>query len=207
MTKLLVIYYSSYGHIFRMARAAMEGVKDDENYEVRLRKIPELQQAKEAMSGQDAYIEAQKKQSDVSEASLDDLVWADGIVWGIPTRFGNMPAQVKQFIDTCGGLWAEGKLEDKVAAIMTSSNTNHGGQETTIIASLIPLLHLGMIFVGSTYGQNSALMSDEHIGGSPYGPSTIAGPDGSRMPVEAELNMAKKLSKRVAKVADGLHQE
>lgn len=205
MTKILVIYYSAYGHILQMARSAFKTVDKQEDYEVKIRKISELQQAKEAMSGQDAYVKAQQEQEDILEATLDDLVWADGIVWGIPTRFGNMPAQVKQFVDTAGGLWAEGKLEDKVAGIMTSSNTNHGGQETTIISSMIPLLHLGMIFVGSPYGQNPELMSEKHIGGSPYGPSTIAGADGSKMPADEDLSMAQNLAERVARVADGLN--
>jgi len=204
MTGLLIVYYSSYGHILKMARTAANRVGQSEEYEVRLRKIPELKQAKEAMSGQDAYIKAQKKQEDVPEVNHEDLLWADGIVWGIPTRFGNMPAQIKQFLDSAGGLWADGELEGKAAGIMTSSNTNHGGQETTIISSLIPLLHLGMIFVGSPYGKNPELMSEEHIGGSPYGPSTIAGSDGSRTPQEEELNMAVNLAKRVARVADSI---
>ena len=206
MTKLLVLYYSSYGHVFKMAQAAVEGVSDNDDYEVKLRKIPELKQAEKAMSGQDAYNQARAKQVDIPDATHDDLAWADGIVWGIPTRFGNMPAQVKQFIDTAGGLWAEGKLEDKVAGIMTSTNTNHGGQETTIISSMIPLLHLGMIFVGSPYGQNPELNSDKHIGGSPYGPSTLAGPDGSRTPEDEDLNMARNLAARVARVAAGVSQ-
>jgi NAD(P)H dehydrogenase (quinone) len=204
MTKLLVTYYSSYGHMHKMAQTAADSVSEMDDYEVKLRKIPELAAAKEAMSGQDAYLSAQEKQSEIKEVTLDDLEWADGIVWGIPTRFGNMPAQVKQFMDTAGGLWSRGSLEGKATGIMSSSNTVHGGQESTILASLIPLLHFGMIFVGSPYSQNPELMSDKLHGGSPYGPSTIAGSDGSKTPVEEDLSMAKKLAVRVAKVAAGL---
>ncbi len=206
MTRVLVLYYSSYGHMFTMSRAAAEALEGKDEYEVKLRKVPELEQAYEAMSGQEAYDEARQAQSDVPEAEHDDLVWADGIVWGIPTRFGNMPAQVKQFIDTAGGLWAEGKLEGKVAGIMSSSNTVHGGQETTIITSMIPLLHLGMIFVGSTYGENEQMFSDKLIGGSPYGPSTIAGSDGSMTPAEEDLEMAATLAERVARIASGVRE-
>ncbi len=203
MAKLLVTYYSSYGHIYEMAKVARNGA-EEENHEVRFRKIPELEAARKAMSGQDAYLVAQEAQSEVEEVTLADLEWADGIVWGIPTRFGNMPAQVKQFIDTAGGLWANGKLEDKAAGIITSTNTLHGGQESTILSSMIPLLHFGMIFVGSTYGQNPELSEAKLQGGSPYGPSTVAGSDGSKVPTEGDLNMAARLAKRVARVAAGI---
>lgn len=206
MTKLLVAYYSSYGHMYQMAQAAAEAAAENDDYEVKLKKIPELEAARKAMSGQEAYVQAQEAQAEVEEVSLDDLDWADGIVWGIPTRFGNMPAQVKQFLDTAGGLWAEGKLEGKAAGIMSSSNTPHGGQESTILSSMIPLLHFGMIFVGSTYGENPEMSKDQLQGGTPYGPSTIAGSDGSRMPNEDELTMAGRLAKRVAKVASGVKE-
>lgn len=204
MTKLLIVYYSSYGHMFKMAQAAAEAVRDKENYEVRLKKIPELEQARKGMSSQEAYVKAREAQSNIPEATNDDLVWADGIIWGIPTRYGNMPAQIKQFIDTTGSLWAEGKLEGKATGIMSSSNNVHGGQESTILTSLVPLLHLGMIYVGSPYGENQEMFTDRPdklTGGSPYGPSTIAGADGSLMPVEEDLAMAGKLALRVAKVA------
>ena len=204
MTKLLITYYSSYGHMFQMAKAARDAAAENNDYDVKLRKIPELEAAKKAMSAQDAYVQAQEAQTDVEEVTLDDLEWADGIVWGIPTRFGNMSAQVKQFIDTAGGLWAEGKLEDKATGIMSSSNTLHGGQESTILSSMIPLIHFGMIFVGSTYGQNPELSEDTLHGGSPYGPSTVAGSDGSMQPTDGDLKMAGRLAKRVARVAKGV---
>lgn len=200
-TKVLVVYYSSYGHTHRMAQAVAEGARGVDDTEVRVVRVPELEAARAAMSGQDAYVQAQDAQKDVAEATLDDLRWADGIIWGMPTRFGNMPAQVKQFLDSAGGLWANGELEDKATGIFTGTATIHGGQETTILTGLVPLLHLGMIFVGTPYGQNPHILTTDGIGGSPYGPGTLAGPDGSRMPEERELLTARNLGSRVAKVS------
>ncbi|MFP4371085.1 MAG: NAD(P)H:quinone oxidoreductase [Halanaerobium sp.] len=204
MTKLLITYYSAYGHMFEMAKAAKDAADEVSDYEVKLRKIPELEAARKAMSGQEPYVQAQEAQSDIEEVSLADLEWADGIVWGIPTRFGNMPAQIKQFLDTAGGLWAKGALEGKATGVMSSSNTPHGGQESTILTSLVPLLHFGMIFVGSTYGENPEMSEYKLQGGSPYGPSTVAGGDGSKMPTDGDLTMAGRLAKRVARVAKGV---
>jgi NAD(P)H dehydrogenase (quinone) len=132
------------------------------------------------------------------------LRWADGIAWGTPTRYGNMTAQMKQFIDTTGGLWLKGELEDKATGIFTSTATIHGGQETTILTALVPLIHLGMVFVGTPYGQNPQILVTDGIGGSPYGPGTLAGTDGSRQPVEAELTTARNLGSRLARVASCL---
>lgn len=204
MTKLLITYYSAYGHMFEMAKAARDAAAEESDYEVKLRKIPELEAARKAMSGQEPYVQAQEAQSAIEEVSLADLEWADGIVWGIPTRFGNMPAQIKQFLDTAGGLWAKGALEGKATGVMSSSNTPHGGQESTILTSLVPLLHFGMIFVGSTYGENPEMSEYKLQGGSPYGPSTVAGGDGSKMPTNGDLTMAGRLAKRVARVAKGV---
>jgi len=206
MTELLIVYYSSYGHTFKMAKAARDGAKDLTDVNVKLVKVPEFESARKAMSEQEAYVKAQKDQEEIPEVTQEDLKNADGILWGIPTRFGNMPAQVKQVLDSCGGLWANGELEDTVTGIFTSSNTLHGGQESTILSSLIPMLHLGMIFVGTPYGQNPELSETEFQGGSPYGPSTVAGPDGSRLPNESELKMVKRLAARVARVAKGLNK-
>jgi NAD(P)H dehydrogenase (quinone) len=207
---VLVIYYSSYGHVFQMAQAVAEGAKSAAGTEVRVRRIPELEHAHQAMSSQPWYVQAQEHQKEIPEATHDDLVWADGICWGTPTRFGNMAAQMKQFIDTLGGLWMKGSLEDKAAGVFTSTATIHGGQETTILTTLVPLLHLGMIFVGTPYGENPQIMVTDGIGGTPYGPSTIAGGDGSRQPVEPELVTARNLGNRVARVAarlKGVRQE
>jgi NAD(P)H dehydrogenase (quinone) len=199
-TNVLVVYYSSYGHTFHMAQAVADGARSVEGCETRLRRVPELEEARRALSTQDFYLQAQ----DVPEATHDDLRWAHGIAWGIPTRYGNMPAQVKQFIDTTGPLWQRGELEDKATGIFTSTATIHGGQESTILTSLIPMLHLGMVFVGTPYGQNPQILTADGIGGSPYGPGTIAGPDGARQPVEPELVTARNLGTRIARVAGRL---
>lgn len=203
-TNVLVVYYSSYGHIYQMAQAVAEGARSVEGTEVRLRRVPELEPARQAMSGQTWYVQAQEQQKDVPEATHDDLRWADGICWGTATRYGNMTAQMKQFIDTTGALWQKGELEDKAAGVFTSTATIHGGQETTIITTMIPLLHLGMVLVGTPYGQNPQILVTDGIGGSPYGPGTLAGPDGSRQPVDSELQTARNLGSRVARVAERL---
>ncbi|WP_103027611.1 NAD(P)H:quinone oxidoreductase [Salinibacter altiplanensis] len=200
-TRVLVPFYSTYGHTFQMARAVADGAGDADQTTVRLRRIPELPASRDALSGEEAYEEAQAAMQDLGEATLDDLRWADGICWGTPTRFGNMSAQMKQFLDTTSGLWMNGALEGKPAGVFTSTATTHGGQESTILTSFVPLLHHGMILVGTPYGENEALNTAEGIGGSPYGPGTLAGPDGSRQPDERELSMAQNLGSRVARVA------
>lgn len=200
-THVLIPFYSAYGHTYTMAQAVHEGAAGVADTEVRLRRVPELEQFRQAMQGQEAYQQAQDAMSHLEEVTHDDLRWAHGIVWGSPTRYGNMTAQLKQFIDTTGALWQNGELEDKPAGFFTSTATIHGGQETTILTSLVPLLHLGMIFVGTPYGQNPQILTTEGIGGSPYGPATMAGGDGSRQPVDAELTTARNLGTRVARVA------
>lgn len=197
---VLIPFYSSYGHTHALAEAVERGAAERAG-SVRLRRIPELPAAREAMSGQEAYDEAQARMASIPEVTHDDLRWADGIIWGTPTRFGNMSAQMKQFLDTLGGLWFGGELEDKAAGVFVSTGTIHGGHESTILTSLVPLLHLGMVFVGVRYAKNPQIMTTEGIGGSPYGPSTMAGPDGTRQPVEEEFETARNLGRRVAQVA------
>ena len=203
MSKVLVTFYSSYGHTFRLAQAVAEGA-EQAGAEVRLLRIPELSAAREAMSGQEGYVKAQQQMAGVGEVTHDDLRWADAIAWGTPTRYGNMAAQVKAFIDTTGALWQNGELEDKAAGVFVSTATIHGGQESTVLTSLVPLLHLGMVFVGTPYGQNQQIMTTEGIGGSPYGPGTLAGGDGSRQPVEDELLTGRNLGARLARVGGAL---
>ena len=200
-TNVLVVYYSSYGHLYNMAQAVEAGSKSVPDSDVRLRRVAELEGARLHMSAQPAYVAAQEAQAAVPIATNDDLRWADGICWGTPTRYGNMAAQMKQFIDGTGGLWLKGELEDKAAGIFVGTSTIHGGQETTIITSLVPLLHLGMVICGTPYGQNPQILTVEGTGGSPYGPGTLAGPDGSRQPTELELTTARNLGSRVARVA------
>ena len=203
-TNILIPFYSSYGHLHKMAHAVAEGARSVEDTEVKVTRIPELEAARQAMSGQDAYVEAQKAIAEHEEVTHDDLSWADGIIWGTPTRYGNMAAQMKAFIDTTGSLWASGELTDKATGVFVGTANSGGGQETTVLTSMIPLLHLGMILVGSPYSQNPELFTTEGRGGSPYGPGTLAGGDGSRQPAEDELSMARKLGVRVAKVAAGI---
>jgi NAD(P)H dehydrogenase (quinone) len=200
-TNILIVYYSSYGHLYKMAQAVVEGANREADADVRLRRVEELEQARIGMSKQPAYIAAQEAQKDVPIVTHDDLRWADGICWGTPTRYGNMCAQMKQFIDSTGQLWMKGELEDKAAGVFIGTATIHGGQETTAITSFIPLMHLGMVIVGTPYGQNPQILVTDGIGGSPYGPGTLAGPDGSRQPVDSELTTARNLGSRVTKVA------
>lgn len=203
-SNVLVVFYSAFGHIYRMAREVEKGAAELEGSDVRVRRVPEFEAARQAMSGMDAYVQAQESMKEIPEVTHDDLRWADGIVWGTPTRFGNMVAQMKQFLDTCGELWMNGELENKATGIFTSSATAHGGQESTILTGMVPMLHLGMVFVGSPYGQNPEQMEQKLTGGSPYGPSTIAGGDGSAQPTDGDLSMARKLGARVAKVGGQL---
>ncbi|MFC7370144.1 NAD(P)H:quinone oxidoreductase [Fictibacillus iocasae] len=204
MAKILVPYYSSYGHIYKMALAVAEGAKSVDGCEVKVVKIPEFEVTKQFMSQQEAYVKAQEQQEDIPEATTEDLEWADGIIWGIPTRYGMMPAQMKQFLDSAGGLWAKGALEGKATAVFSSTATIHGGQESTAITTFVPLMHFGMIFVGLPYGENQEMNTSDSIGGSPYSASTIAGSDGSLQPQDAELKMASRLGARVAKVSSAL---
>ena len=204
-TNTLVAYYSTYGHVYRMAQAVAEGAESVLDVDVRLRRIPELEEARRALSSEDAYVQSQKQQAEIPEATHDDLRWADGIA-GHADPIRERGAQMKQLIDTTGSLWMKGELEDKAAGMFTSTATVHGGHETTILTGFVPLLHLGMILVGTPYGQNPQLLAAEGIGGSPYGPGTLTGPDGSRQPSEVELATARNLGKRLAHVAGHLKE-
>ncbi|MEF8940111.1 MAG: NAD(P)H:quinone oxidoreductase [Salinivenus sp.] len=199
---IVIPYYSSYGTTHKLAEAVAEGAEEVPGATVRLRRIPESPSAEEAMSGQDAYDAAQAEMEDIPRVEHDDLRWADGIIWGTPTRFGNMAAQVKQFIDTLGGLWYEGELEGKATGMFVSTGSIHGGQETTILSSLAPLIHLGMIFVGVRYSENPQMMTTEGLGGSPYGASTMPREESEvEAPVPEEVETARSLGRRVARVA------
>ena len=202
LTNTLVVFYSTYGHVYRLARAVQEGAETVQSTEVRLRRIPELTEARASLAGVDAYHQAQQAQQHIPEATLDDLRWADGIAWGTPTRFGNMCAQMKQFLDTTGPLWQKGQLEDKPAGVFTSTASVQGGHETTIMSVMLPLLHLGMVLLGTPYGQNPQILTaTETIGSSPYGPGTIAGMDGSLEPKLADLQAARSLGVRITRFA------
>lgn len=206
MAKILVVYYSTYGHVFEMAKAVADGAKEVEGTEVKLVRVEELEKARKALAGQEAYEKAQEAQKDIPVATLDDLRWADGIIWGSPTRYGNMAAQLKEFIDSTGELWMKGELEGKPTAVFTSTASIHGGQESTLLSMMVPLLHFGMLIVGLNYGENQEMLTTEGLGGTPYGATTLAGPTGERQPAEAELTMARRLGARVASVTTQLEK-
>jgi NAD(P)H dehydrogenase (quinone) len=199
---IVIPFYSSYGTTHKLAQAVEEGAAAVPGSTVRLRRIPESPSAEEAMSGQDAYDAAQAEMEEIPRVDHDDLRWADGIIWGTPTRFGNMAAQVKQFIDTLGGMWFEGELEGKATGMFVSTGSIHGGHETTILSSLAPLIHLGMVFVGVRYSANDQIMTTEGVGGSPYGPSTMPREESDvEAPTPDEVETAQSLGRRVTRVA------
>lgn len=200
--KILVIYYSTYGHLRQMAEAVVEGARSVENAEVELRRVPETL-PQEVLENMGAW-EAQQAQLDVPEATVAELASADAIIFGTPTRFGNMSGQMRQFLDATGQLWAEGSLVGKVGSVFTASATQHGGQESTILTFHVTLLHHGMVIVGLPYAFQGQMRIDEITGGSPYGASTIAGGSGERMPSENELDGARFQGKHVATIASKL---
>ena len=203
--KVLIVYYSMYGHINRMAEAVAEGAKTVKGAEVVLRRVPEtLPQDVLVKMG---AVEAQKKFEHVPIATVDDLASADAIIFGTPTRFGNMCGQMRQFLDATGGLWAKGALVGKVGSVFTSSATQHGGQESTILSFHITLLHHGFVVVGLPYSFQGQMRNDEITGGSPYGASTIAGTQGERTPSENELQAARFQGAHVATIASKLSKQ
>ncbi len=194
MPKVLVLYYSSYGHIETMAGAVAEGARSA-GAEVAVKRVPEL--VPEAVAKSSHF----KIDQAAPIATVDELAQYDAIVLGVPTRFGNMAAQMKNFLDQTGGLWFAGKLVGKVGSVFTSTATQHGGQESTILSTHTVLLHHGMIIVGLPYSWQGQMKLDEITGGSPYGASTIAGGDGSRQPSANELEGARFQGKHVAEIA------
>ena len=200
--KVLVVYYSMYGHIQRMAQAMAEGIEQVEGARAEVRRVPETL-SHEILEKMGA-LEAQKSMEAIPVATVDDLKEADAIVFGTPTRFGNMCGQMRQFLDATGGLWASGSLVGKVGSVFTSSNTQHGGQESTILSVHTTLLHQGMVIVGLPYSFEGQTRMDEITGCSPYGASTIAGADGSRTPSDNELAGARFQGRHVARLAQRL---
>jgi NAD(P)H dehydrogenase (quinone) len=200
--KALIVYYSMYGHIHKMAEAVAEGVREVPRAEAVLRRVPETL-SEDALKKMGA-LEAQKALAHVPIATVDELASADAIIFGTPTRFGNMCGQMRQFLDATGELWAKGSLIGKVGSVFTSSATQHGGQESTILTFHTTLLHQGMIVVGLPYSFQGQMRIDEITGGSPYGASTIAGGQGERMPSQNELAAARFQGKHVATIASKL---
>ena len=197
--KVLVVYYSMYGHIHRMAEAVAEGARMVKGADVSLYRVPET--LSEDVLGKMGALEAQKGLAHIPVCTVNDLATADAIIFGTPTRFGNMCGQMRQFLDATGGLWVKGALVGKVGSVFTSSATQHGGQESTILTFHTYLLHQGMVIVGLPYSFEGQMRIDEITGGSPYGASTIAGTQGERMPSENELNAARFQGKHVAEIA------
>lgn len=197
--KLNVIFYSMYGHIYKMAEAVAEGAKEVKGADVTLYQVPETLPADVIVKMGAA--EAKKKFSHVPVATVDNLAEADAVIFGTPTRFGNMCAQMRAFLDSTGGLWQKGALIGKAGSVFASSATQHGGQESTILSFHTTLLHQGMVIVGLPYSEARQMTMGEISGGSPYGVTTIAGGDGSRMPSENELAMARFQGKHVAAIA------
>jgi NAD(P)H dehydrogenase (quinone) len=200
--KVLIVYYSMYGHIHRMADAVAEGAREVGGVNVELRRVPETL-SQEVLVKMGA-IDAQKTMSHVPICTVDELGAADAIIFGTPTRFGNMCGQMRQFLDATGELWAKGALVGKIGSVFTSSATQHGGQESTILSFHITLLHQGLIIVGLPYTFQGQMRIDEMTGGSPYGASTIAGGQGERMPSDNELAAARFQGKHVATIASKL---
>lgn len=198
MTKVLVLYYSSYGHLEIMANAVAEGARVVAGTTADVKRVPELVPAEVAKSS------GFKLDQKAPIAAVDDLPNYDAIIFGAPTRFGVAASQMRNFLDQTGGLWSKGALIGKVGSVFTSSATQHGGQESTILSFHTTLLHQGMVVVGLPYSCTAQTTMKEITGGSPYGASTIAGGDGSRMPSENELGMAKFQGEHVAKIAKKL---
>jgi NAD(P)H dehydrogenase (quinone) len=194
MAKVLVLYYSTYGHIEQMAYAVAEGVREA-GAEVVVKRVPEL--VPEEVAKNSHY----KLDQAAPVATVDELPSYDAIIFGTPTRYGNMASQMKNFIDQTGGLWAKGALIGKVGSVFTSTASQHGGQESTILSFHTVLLHQGMVVVGLPYSFQGQLGTTEVMGNSPYGASTIAGGDGSRQPSAVELEGARFQGRHVADIA------
>ncbi|MFZ7111111.1 MAG: NAD(P)H:quinone oxidoreductase [Desulfatiglandales bacterium] len=200
--KILIVYYSMYGHVHRMAEAVAEGAREVGGAGVEMRRVPETL-SREVLAKMGA-IEAQEAFSHIPVCTVNELPDADAILFGTPTRFGNMCGQMRQFLDATGQLWAKGALVGKVGSVFTSSATQHGGQESTILSFHITLLHQGFIVVGLPYTFQGQMNIDEITGGSPYGASTIAGGQGERMPSENELAAARFQGRHVADITSRL---
>jgi NAD(P)H dehydrogenase (quinone) len=199
MAKVLVLYYSSYGHTETMANAVAEGARSVAGTEVTVKRVPELVPEDVARKS------GLKLDQAAPVATVDELASYDAIIFGTPTRYGRMASQMANFIDQTGGLWVKGALVGKVGSVFASTATQHGGQETTITSFHINLLHHGMVIVGLPYAFQGQMTLDEITGGTPYGATTISGGDGSRQPSGNELDGARYQGRHVAEIAAKLH--
>ena len=201
-TKVQVIFYSMYGHIYKMAESVVAGAREVEGAQVDIFQVAEL--VPDATLERTGAKAARQAFAQVPLAKVEQLPNADAIIFGTPTRFGNMCAQMRNFLDQTGQLWLNGSLIGKVGSVFTSTATQHGGQETTITSFHATLLHQGMIIVGVPYSEQGLLNMNEITGGSPYGAGTLAGSDGSRQPSENELTIARFQGRHVAQIAKKL---
>jgi NAD(P)H dehydrogenase (quinone) len=199
MTRVVIVIYSMYGHVLKMAEAVAEGVREVPGCEVTIKRVPET--LPEEVLAKMGALEAQKGMEHIPLVQLEDLASADAIIFGTPTRFGNMCGQMRQFLDSTGQLWLQGSLVGKVGSVFASSATQHGGQESTILSFHITLLHQGMVVVGLPYAFAGQMDNSQITGGSPYGAATIAGTDGSRSPIDNELAGARFQGAHVARIA------
>ncbi len=202
MTRVFVVFYSMYGHVYRLAQAIAEGARTQPDVEVTLWRVPELVPDEALQRSGAAAAQAEFAHIPILEPSA--LADADAIIFGTPTRFGNMSAQMRNFLDQTGGLWAKGALIGKVGSLFASTATQHGGQETTLTSFHTTLLHHGMIIVGVPYSEQRLTEMGEVTGGTPYGATTLAAPDGSRSPSENELAIARFQGSHVASIASRL---
>jgi NAD(P)H dehydrogenase (quinone) len=201
--RILIVYYSLYGHTYQLARAVEEGAGSVSGADVQLRRVEEFEVVLKKTADDPHLTKVREDQKNIPVCTLEDLRAADGVIFGSPTRYGNMTAQMKQLIDSTAGLWLKGEMEGKPAGVFTSTASTHGGQETTLLSMMIPLLHLGMIIVGVPYSVEG-MIHTEARGGSPYGASTIAGGRGELQPTPGDLLIARALGKRVAETAKKL---
>lgn len=202
MAKVQIIFYSMYGHVYQLAEAVAEGAREVPDTQVSLYQVPELM-PDDALEKSGAKA-AHEMFADIPIAEPAKLAEADAIIFGTPTRFGNMAAQMRNFLDQTGQLWFKGALVGKVGSVFASTASQHGGQETTITSFHSTLLHHGMIVVGVPYAEARLLNMDEITGGTPYGATTLAGADGSRQPTENELAIARFQGKHVAEITQKL---
>src|SRR5437588_12024096 len=197
--KTLVVYYSMYGHVLQLARAVAQGAESVAGVDVMLRRVAEFDEIIQKTADNEYLVKIREQQADIPVCTLDDLREADGVIFGSPTRYGNMTAQMKQLIDSTASLWLKGEMEGKPAGVFTSTASTHGGQETTLLTMMVPLLHLGMLIVGVPYS-TEGMIHTEARGGTAYGASMIAGPQGELQPAPGDLAIARALGRRVAEI-------
>ena len=197
--KVLIVYYSLYCHTYRMARAVEKGVASVPGVQAVFRRVEEFESVIKATAQSQHASQLREETKDIPVCTVEDLREANGVVFGSPTRYGNMIAQMKYLIDSTADLWVKGAMEGKPAGVFTSTASTHGGQETTLLSMMIPLLHLGMLIVGLPYSL-PGMIHTEGRGGTPYGASTISGAKGELQPQAQDLELAEALGKRVAEL-------